>query len=62
MKRIMINLSDATYKEVKEIAETLELSPSQFIRAITSMGLKTSKGLSKALNGKLAENIGVSNE
>lgn len=62
MKRVMINLSDEVYKEILEMGEMLELSPSQFIRAITSVGLKTSKGLSKTLNDTLAKNMGVDNE
>ena len=62
MKRVMVNLSDDTHKEILEIAEMLELSPSQLIRAITTIGLKTSKSLQERLNDTLAKNMGVDHE
>ena len=43
MKRVMVNLDEATYKQLKEIGRVLELSPSQLIRALLKVGLASTE-------------------
>ena len=43
MRRVMVNLDEATYKQLKTIGAVLELSPSQLIRALLKVGLESTK-------------------
>lgn len=43
MKRVMVNLDEATYKQLKEIGRVIELSPSQLIRALLKIGLASTE-------------------
>lgn len=43
MKRVMVNLDEATYKQLKTIGAVLELSPSQLIRALLKVGLASTE-------------------
>ena len=49
MRRVMINLDEATYKQLKEIGRVLELSPSQLIRALLKVGLASTESWQKKL-------------
>ena len=49
MKRVMVNLDEATYKQLKEIGRVLELSPSQLIRALLKVGLASTESWQKKL-------------
>ena len=49
MKRVMVNLDEATYKQLKEIGRVLELSPSQLIRALLKIGLASTESWQKKL-------------
>mgnify|MGYP002522227451 CR=1 FL=1 len=51
MKRVMVNLDESTYQQLKEIGRVLELSPSQLIRALLKVGLTSTK----EWQGKLTE-------
>lgn len=43
MRRVMVNLEEDTYQQLKEIGRVLELSPSQLIRALLKVGLASTK-------------------
>ena len=43
MRRVMVNLDEATYKQLKTIGMVLELSPSQLIRALLKVGLTSTE-------------------
>lgn len=43
MRRVMINLEEDTYQQLKEIGRVLELSPSQLIRALLKVGLASTE-------------------
>ena len=43
MRRVMVNLDEATYKQLKTIGRVLELSPSQLIRALLKVGLTSTE-------------------
>lgn len=43
MRRVMVNLDEATYKQLKTIGKVLELSPSQLIRALLKVGLTSTE-------------------
>ena len=43
MKRVMVNLEEDTYQQLKEIGRVLELSPSQLIRALLKVGLASTE-------------------
>lgn len=43
MKRVRVNLEEATYKQLKTIGAVLELSPSQLIRALLKVGLASTE-------------------
>lgn len=43
MRRVRINLDEATYKQLKTIGAVLELSPSQLIRALLKVGLASTE-------------------
>lgn len=43
MKRVRVNLDEATYKQLKTIGTVLELSPSQLIRALLKVGLTSTE-------------------
>ena len=43
MKRVRVNLDEATYKQLKTIGAVLELSPSQLIRALLKVGLESTE-------------------
>ena len=49
MRRVMVNLDEATYKHLKEIGRVLELSPSQLIRALLKVGLASTESWQKKL-------------
>ena len=49
MRRVMVNLDEATYKQLKEIGRVLELSPSQLIRALLKIGLASTESWQKKL-------------
>ena len=49
MRRVMVNLDEATYKQLKEIGRVLELSPSQLIRALLKVGLVNTESWQKKL-------------
>ena len=43
MKRVMVNLEEDTYQQLKTIGKVLELSPSQLIRALLKVGLASTE-------------------
>lgn len=43
MRRVMVNLEEDTFQQLKEIGRVLELSPSQLIRALLKVGLASTK-------------------
>ena len=43
MKRVRVNLDEATYKQLKTIGAVLELCPSQLIRALLKVGLASTE-------------------
>ena len=43
MRRVMVNLEDDTFKQLKAIGRVLELSPSQLIRALLKVGLASTE-------------------
>lgn len=43
MRRVMVNLEEGTYQQLKAIAVVLELSPSQLIRALLKVGLASTE-------------------
>lgn len=43
MKRIRVNLEEATFQQLKAIGRVLELSPSQLIRALLKVGLASTE-------------------
>lgn len=47
MKRVTINLDDKLFKEIEKTAKPFQLTPSQFIRTMITMGLEYSKILEK---------------
>lgn len=49
MRRVMVNLDEATYKQLKEIGRVLELSPSQLIRALLKVGLASTESWQRKL-------------
>lgn len=49
MRRIMVNLEDDTYQQLKAIGRVLELSPSQLTRALLKVGLESTKSWQKKL-------------
>ena len=49
MRRVMVNLDEATYKQLKEIGRVIELSPSQLIRALLKVGLVSTESWQKKL-------------
>lgn len=49
MKRVRVNLDEATYKQLKAIGAVLELSPSQLIRALLKVGLASTEDWQKKL-------------
>ena len=49
MRRVMINLDEATYKQLKAMGRVLELSPSQLIRALLKVGLASTENWQKKL-------------
>ena len=49
MKRVMVNLEEDTYQQLKTIGAVLELSPSQLIRALLKVGLASTESWQKKL-------------
>lgn len=49
MRRVRVNLDEATYKQLKAIGAVLELSPSQLIRALLKVGLASTEDWQKKL-------------
>ena len=49
MRRVMVNLEEDTYQQLKEIGRVLELSPSQLIRALLKVGLASTGDWQKKL-------------
>lgn len=43
MRRVMVNLEEDTYQQLKAIGRVLELSPSQLIRALLKVGLASTE-------------------
>lgn len=43
MRRVMVNLEEGTYQQLKAIGVVLELSPSQLIRALLKVGLASTE-------------------
>lgn len=43
MRRVMVNLEEDTYQQLKAIGRVLELSPSQLIRALLKIGLTSTE-------------------
>ena len=43
MRRVMVNLEEDTYQQLKTIGKVLELSPSQLIRALLKIGLASTE-------------------
>ena len=43
MRRIMVNVEEDTYQQLKAIGRVLELSPSQLIRALLKVGLASTE-------------------
>ena len=43
MRRVMVNLEEDTYQQLKTIGKVLELSPSQLIRALLKVGLASTE-------------------
>ena len=50
MKRVRVNLDEATYKQLKTIGAVLELSPSQLMRALLKVGLESTEEWQKKLS------------
>ena len=49
MRRVMVNLEEDTYQQLKAIGRVLELSPSQLIRALLKIGLASTESWQKKL-------------
>lgn len=49
MRRVMVNLEEDTYQQLKAMGRVLELSPSQLIRALLKVGLASTEGWQKKL-------------
>lgn len=49
MRRVMVNLEEGTYQQLKTIGKVLELSPSQLIRALLKIGLASTEDWQKQL-------------
>ena len=49
MRRVMVNLEEDTYQQLKTIGKVLELSPSQLIRALLKVGLASTEDWQKKL-------------
>lgn len=49
MRRVRINLDEATYKQLESIGKVLELSPSQLIRALLKVGLASTESWQQKL-------------
>ena len=49
MRRVMVNLEEDTFQQLKTIGKVLELSPSQLIRALLKIGLASTEGWQKQL-------------
>lgn len=49
MRRVMVNVDEDTYQQLKAIGRVLELSPSQLIRALLKVGLASTKDWQKQL-------------
>lgn len=43
MRRVMVNVDEDTYQQLKAIGRVLELSPSQLIRALLKVGLASTE-------------------
>ena len=43
MRRVMVDLEEDTYQQLKTIGKVLELSPSQLIRALLKVGLASTE-------------------
>lgn len=57
MKRIMVNVTEETYKQLEEIGEWLELSPSQVIRALLNVGLQFEKEMKPKIDQAFLKEI-----
>lgn len=57
MKRVTINLSDATYKVVKDLAFALDMTPSQLIRAMMNIGISISDKLTDYIEKEYKKNF-----
>lgn len=49
MRRVMVNLEEDTFQQLKTIGKVLELSPSQLIRALLKIGLASTESWQKQL-------------
>ena len=49
MRRVMVNLEEGKYQQLKTIGKVLELSPSQLIRALLKIGLASTEDWQKQL-------------
>lgn len=49
MRRVMVNLEEDTYQQLKAMGRVLELSPSQLIRALLKVGLASTEGWQQKL-------------
>lgn len=49
MRRVMVNVDEDTYQQLKAIGRVLELSPSQLIRALLKVGLASTEEWQKKL-------------
>ena len=58
MKRVTINLNDKTYENVKAVAFALDMTPSQLISAMMSIGLSVSDKLTDIIEREYKKNIG----
>ena len=57
MKRVMVNVNEETYKQLEEIGEWLELSPSQVIRALLNVGLQFEKEIKPKIDEAFLKEI-----
>ena len=57
MKRVMVNVTEETYKKLEEIGNWLELSPSQVIRALLNVGLQFEKEMKPKIDEAFLKEI-----
>lgn len=58
MKRVTINLNEKTFEKVEAVAFALDMTPSQLIRAMMSIGLSISDNLTEYIEKEYKKNFG----